>query len=330
MTVYKCQNNKDRNLVHESLNPLLKIIFGNNHIKENNDFIELFDQKVKKITINRPIDSRLSTGKCHKDNNEEYYIEITGYPQINEIRAKKNAIKTFLEIFTDLIPTLEEQSPSEDDILKSTTMGLIKNENDNQLYGNFFHEMAMEIIANIAINQSLSSNTSIKDILTKIPSEWECDDTINSTFINIIQLTIAAFSNNPNINYDELSDLNLSIFNTNTTLKDNDFLYGIIWNPLHIEKEFDKYMGKGFYKTFCDCIDTIYYDKLTEKKGIPKKKKILIINILSSFMNLRINDYVRSNIITEEEAIKIRNNFRKIRDNNHTKKETKPLQKIKK
>lgn len=340
MTVYESQNNLDRNLVRESLNPLLKIIFGINHSKENNDFIELFEQKVKRIIISPAKNTNKVIGNYIKNKDETYSVVISGYSEMNKTTAKKNAIKIFIEIFTDIIPKLnkDENIPNSNEI-KTNETDLIKvydkNLLSNKTYGTFFHDMAVEIISSIAINQSPFFDHTIEEILTENPHKWENDNTINPDFIKIIQLTIAAFSNNPNINYDELSDMNLGIFDTNTTmhdntiLKDNDFLYGIIWNPLHIEKEFDKYMGEGFYKIFCDYIDTIYYNELIEDKKITKKEKKLISDILASFMNLRINDYISNGMISIDEAKKIRNNFKKIKENSLKQKEE-CQQKIKK
>ena len=317
MTVYECKN-RDRSLIHESLNPLLKIIFGNNHHQENNDFIDEFDNKVNSINIKPFTYSTIRKGKCIKDSNNKYDIEFNGYSGINNDKDKKIAIKTFLEVFTDIIPALNNDYSDE----KTTEMGLIKT-SDNEEYGIFFHDMAMEIIA---------SHHDIHDILTKNSKEWEVEPKQNPIYLQLIQLTIAAFSNNPNINYDRLSALDLSLFDTGTTtysgtnIKDNDFLYGIIWNPLHIEEEFNKYMGEDFYKIFCDYIDTIYLNK---EKKITKKEKNLIINMLSSFMNLKLNEHLRCNMIIEEEAEQLRENFRKIRDN-FSKQKNKNIQKIKK
>ena len=136
----------------------------------------------------------------------------------------------------------------------------------------------------------------ILKILKTNYNDWGNETTGYSIFTSITRLTIAAFSNNGFINYQNAVDNGMSIFNGTTKMKNgetykiNDFLYGIVFDPLHIEAEFDKFMGEGYYRTFCEYLDRLFYLSLTKQK-LPSAEVKRVMNILPDFINKKINYY---------------------------------------
>lgn len=157
----------------------------------------------------------------------------------------------------------------------------------------------------------------ILKILKTNYNDWGNETTGYSIFTSITRLTIAAFSNNGFINYQNAVDNGMSIFNGTTKMKNgetykiNDFLYGIVFDPLHIEAEFDKFMGEGYYRTFCEYLDRLFYLSLTKQK-LPSDEVKRVMNILPDFINKKINYYRQKGIISLENANMIVGNFNQI------------------
>ena len=107
------------------------------------------------------------------------------------------------------------------------------------------------------------------------------------------------------------------IFDAKTKLKNgdqhrvNDFLYGIVYDPLHIEEEFDKYMGNGYYRTFCEYLDRLFTLSLSKQK-LPSDEVKRVMNILPDFLNKKINYYLKNNFIDSNTANQIASNFNRI------------------
>ena len=93
--------------------------------------------------------------------------------------------------------------------------------------------------------------------------------------------------------------------------RENDFLYGIVYDPLHIEEEFDKFMGKGHYRTFCEYLDRLFVSSLSNQK-LPSDKAKIVMNILPGFLNNKINYYRKNNLMDLETATQIVSNFNRI------------------
>lgn len=181
-----------------------------------------------------------------------------------------------------------------------------------------FNETMMDIITSISINSFASqSHTTADDILKKPYTEWGNSITGYSIFTSITRLTIAAFANNGLINYQNIIDSGRGILDVTTKMADgklhfaNDFLYGIIYDPLHIEQEFDKIMGSDYYRTFCEYLDRLFLNCL-QKGKIPSKHIKMIMNTLPDFLNKRMKYYIQNGIINQREANTIVANFNQI------------------
>lgn len=64
-------------------------------------------------------------------------------------------------------------------------------------------------------------------------------------------------------------------------------LIGIVYDPLHIEEEFDKFMGNGYYRTFCEYLDRLFILSLSNQK-LPSYEVKVVMNILPDFINKKL------------------------------------------
>lgn len=174
----------------------------------------------------------------------------------------------------------------------------------------------MDIISSIAINyfDSNGNSKTVNDILNNNYNDWGNEKTGYSIFTSLTRLAIAAFSNVANPNYDSVVKSGYGIFDVKTKLKNgethraNDFLYGIVYDPLHIEEEFDKFMGNGYYRTFCEYLDRLFRLSLSNQK-LPSDEVKRVMNILPNFLNKKINYYRKNNLMNLETANQIVGNF---------------------
>ena len=230
--------------------------------------------------------------------------------------------------FANILPKIFSKNP--EGIIKKgikckNHMGMIKESNpsNNELvgqhyYGKMFNETMMDIITSMSINTfDSTSQTSVDNVLYTSQEQWGNSKTSYSIFTSITRLTIAAFSNNGFINYQNIVNTGYGIFDATTlmyngeTLKANDFLYGILFDQLHIEHEFDRFMGEGSYRIFCEYLDRLFI-KCLENQEIPSEEVKLIMNILPDFINRKINYYKQHGLLDKKGANKIIGNFNHI------------------
>ena len=242
---------------------------------------------------------------------------------------KHEGTHEFCHSFVNLLPQIMSKNPDgiiRNGILYKNHMGMIRESNaktgelvGQHYYGKMYNETMMDIITSMAINcfDSNSRGASINKILKTNYDDWKNETTGYSIFTSITRLTIAVFSNNGFINYQNAVDNGMSILDGTTKMKNgetykiNNFLYGIVFDPLHIEAEFDKFMGEGYYRTFCEYLDRLFYISLTKRK-LPSDKVKRIMNILPDFINKKINYHRQKGIISLENANMIVGNFNQI------------------
>ena len=165
--------------------------------------------------------------------------------------------------------------------------------NKYNYYGEAFNEIGLDLIINICLLKKIHSSdiNCIDDLLFN--SNW-IYQTNSSQFNTIIRLLVFAMNNEFNKSY---SNLNKSIIDTKIHLKTNkgflyqtvpinDFIYGLIYDGIYTEKQFDKYSNIGTYKLVCDKIDKLYNDVINNDKLIDNTViKELIITITAMFNN---------------------------------------------
>lgn len=93
--------------------------------------------------------------------------------------------------------------------------------------------------------------------------------------------------------------------------KANDFLYGMLFDPLHVNEEFDKFMGKESWRTFSEWQDRLFIDCLLGQT-IPSEDVKQIMNILPDFLNKKMNCYLSHGLIDQAGANAIIGNFNRI------------------
>lgn len=328
---------EDKNLIQQSFNNIAWLIFGKKNPDKIKAFRELFELEVKQINIfpqgttTTYLNNR-TPGICRLDEQDEkIIIEMLGYIKSNNTQhsfIKHEGSHEFCHAFANLLPLLFSKQPDgiiKNGILCKNHMGMIKETDPTSgklvgqhYYGKLFNETMMDIITSMGINTfDSSSNNPIDNILKTQYAQWGSSKTGYSIFTSLTRLTIAAFSNNGFINYQKIVNSGYGIFDITTKMengesyKANDFLYGILFDPLHIEQEFDKFMGQGYYRVFCEYLDRLFITFL-EKQKIPSEEVKIVMNILPDFLNKKINYYRQHGIIDQNGANQIVGNFNQI------------------
>ena len=338
MTKYYYTCEEDKSLIEKSFDNIAYIIFGKKNVDKINTFEEFWKQMVSDVNVfpQGVLHDRIdhsTPGICRLDDKtEKIIIEMLGYNGANSRQLswiKHEGTHEFCHSFVNLLPQL--MSEHEDGIIKEgifceNHMGMIKETNPStgelvgqHYYGKMFNETMMDIISSIAINYFDSNNNSktVNDILNNNYNDWGNEKTGYSIFTSLTRLAIAAFSNVANPDYDSAVRSGYGIFDAKTELKNgeqrraNDFLYGIVYDPLHIEEEFDKYMGDGYYRTFCEYLDRLFISSLSNQTlSSDDVKKVM--NVLPDFLNEKINYYRNNNLIDLDTADQIVGNFNRI------------------
>ena len=81
----------------------------------------------------------------------------------------------------------------------------------------------------------------------------------------------------------------------------NDLLYGILYDPLHVETVFENSCRTGSYKLLCDLIDNMFDDYL-EKKEINYEYIKTAMIILSIYSRINLSKMVDTDFISEYDA----------------------------
>ncbi len=318
MTKYYYECKLDKQLIINSFNKIAHFILGNN-IELIEAFQKEFNKKVEIIKIypNGKITKTLNykrPGRCYKHNNK-IYIEMWGYQNANQKQydwLEYQGIHEFAHCFIDILTELKSKVVIKNNIYLSNSMGLIaqKDQNGNLInqhyYGKLFNETMIDLIC-VMIN----NNMEINQILNSNYDNWhikKINETSYLKFTTITRLIIASFANT-SVNYQNIYQKGFSIFNS----KANDFLYGIIFNPLYIEEKFDFLMGDGSYRFFCVQLDKLFIDNLNVKK-IDSKEIKKIFNIIENFFTKRINYFLENKLIEDKILKEIIKNYRIIKE----------------
>lgn len=339
MTKYYYTCEEDRGLIIKSFNNIALMIFGKG--EKNRRKIDVFDDYFEKYvsevniypdgTKTKNLSSR-TPGMCRIDKDGKIIIEMLGYakaPKSKYSWIKHEGTHEFCHCFVDLLSRILEKNQQgviKKGILVKSHMGMIQQTDPRtgelvgqHYYGKMFNETTMDIISAMAINNydSNGNTVTVDDILRINYKDWGNEKTGYSIFTSITRLAIAAFSNNGFVNYQDIVNMGYSMFDATTTMcngskkKVNDFLYGIVFDQLHIEEEFDRIMGEGYYKIFCEYLDRLFIMSLENQK-LPSEEVKLVMNILPDFLNKKMDYYKRNGLITIEGANKIIGNFNMI------------------
>lgn len=202
---------------------------------------------------------------------------------------------------------------------------VVDGETVKEEYGIMFQETMTDMIASMAlVTFPPKDDVNIDDILTDSHIDIGNSTSAYDFFTSISRLMIAAFSLDATISYDELAKSGTGIFDTRTVLADgssvftNDFLYGIVFDPMHIEQVYDEVMGAGQYKKLCKSFDALfdhykstpYSNREQILRDIGPQVKQSIMEVLPQFVNRRL--YMLRDKTTQSQRDQIASNFNRI------------------
>ena len=188
----------------------------------------------------------------------------------------------------------------------------------NEIYGHMFNETLTEMLGIVAlsyrnskqINNGINANTILKEKYTK----WNDSRSAYIFFTSLTRLALAAFSNDPDEDFDNIVKTKNSIFFAKREMKNkekyyrNDLLYGYLANPLHIKEKFEEIEGPHSYDYFMLGIDEVFnYYLSTGNMDYASIKAYMMI--LPDFMNKKMDLYKKIGLLSFEEADKLISNF---------------------
>lgn len=343
MTQFSYSHVKDKELIEKSINYNAWLLFGKNNKNQINNFFKLFQQKVSTISV-LPHGSRTQhinprvPGICRRidENTGALAIEMLGYknaPASQQDFLLHEGPHEFCHAFADLAPLIYSKytnGRTKDGVKYFNEMGMISEKDaktgqpvGQHFYGKMFNETMMDIFTTMGLAafdsdfQNKNRGTTVDSVMKTNYKSWGDATTGYSIFTSITRLAIAAFSNNGDINYQDLSNKGYGIININTEganhqkLKANDFIYGIMCDPQHIEDEFDKVMGDGYYRVFTEYLDRLFIS--FQRTGqVPPQEVKRIMNILPDFLNKKCAYNLRNGIFTQNTSQKIIGDFNRI------------------
>lgn len=344
MTKFNYSSYIDKNFCDKAFYYNAWLLFGKDNFKIDK-FKQYFLDSVKQVNI-LPYGS---TGKyitpkkpgicCTINDGIEIEIEAAGVknaPLSKHQWILHEIVHEFCHAFSHLAPQIYSKYPQgkliNDDEARTikceNTMGIISEKNPHtkeligfRFYGDMFRETMMDMITSIGLvsfePQYTNKNVNADTILRKHYNDWHASETGYTIFTSITRLLIAAFSNNGNINFQQLIKEGKGIFNVDvvmkngTNLKANDFIYGIMCDPLHIQDTFDKYMGEGVYRLFSRLLDKsfILYKRTGELPEDFTTDLKVIMKYIANFLNVKLSDYVDNKLLDINGKNKIIDNF---------------------
>ena len=203
--------------------------------------------------------------------------------------------------------------------------GTIAERETGKRYGKLFEETMMDIKASISLNEFdterkiSNSGITANTILSEHIDKWSSNDQSGyAIFSSITRLMIAAYANEPNVDYhywiqqgEAIDDMRTRKSN-GTIMYVNDFLYGMMYDPIHIMEEYDKYMGEGEYLNLLKITDTIYEQGLTLNKTIDSNLVKQVMKNISQFANFRTRHLKQKGIFSNDEIRSLYGNYNKI------------------
>lgn len=300
-------------------------------IKEKEGEIILYDKENNVVTQKRPGLTNLLINKEKLLKNEENYIESFNVylydPKnydINSIKRKlHNSSHESFHVFSAIIPPIIKDNSSNfisNNIVYYNAMGCVGAFTNTGIvrYGKMIKETLTDILTTLSLTQFndyfYNNKITPNRILKEKFDQTEYMSTGYSSFTAITKLLIAAFSNNPNDDYDAMLLNNKNIFFSNRNLNngeklfDNDLLFGYIACPIHIKDKWEEIKGINSYDEFCNKIDNAFDNYLKTSK-IDGSAIENTINEINDFFNKKIIMYVKRGRFTSDEANDLVDNY---------------------
>lgn len=332
---------KDKIVCQNAILYHLRLICGNDR-KKQQDLLSKFSDNVLtfqtyiKGTVNQYVNS-VQEGLTHLDENGFLHIHVIGNG--NQEKEDENKILNHVtheccHAFNHLLQQERSTYPKgiiKDGVFYYPSMGMIGTKDAKSMkpirkgfYGDMFRESLMDIMTNVALvsfDENYMEQGINADTILKNPNTKRKVDSAMSRFDPLIQLAISAFSNDPSVSYKKLIDSGIGIYDykvkkaNGKEIMANDFLYGIMCDPFHIESEWNKCMSDKIpYQDLTEFIDTVYKSGVLQEK-LPEaniKSIKLIIDQFSEFMNRKCKLNVQNGLCTQEEANRLISNYNSI------------------
>lgn len=90
------------------------------------------------------------------------------------------------------------------------------------------------------------------------------------------------------------------------------FLYGMMYDPIFIMEEYDKYMGDGAYINLLKTTDSIYEQETSLNEKMDPKLVKQVMSEIPKFANLRTTDLKRKGVFTDSDINKLSSKFNRI------------------
>lgn len=203
--------------------------------------------------------------------------------------------------------------------------GTIAERRTGKRYGKLFEETMMDIKASISLSefdtesQRTNPGVTADTILSEHIDKWSNNDQSGyAIFSSITRLMIAACLNEPDINYHYWIQRGESIDDMKTKRQNgsiiyvNDFLYGMMYDPIYIMEEYDKYMGEGEYLNLLKTTDIVYEQGLALDKTIDSNLVKNIMKNISQFAQLRTIDLKQKGIFSDDEIRVLSSKYNRI------------------
>ena len=347
MTQYNFSDSRDKQVCDKAFYYNAWLLFGKNNPDKVNSFKTIFDESVESVSTvpfgsNGKYITPNSPGICRtvpNSNKDNLLIEMAGYrnaPTNQHSWLLHEMPHEYCHAFAHIAPQVFSSFPNgktitddADGSLKcNNSMGLISERNPitgeligSHYYGNMARETMMDMITTaglVAFEPGFApSNITVDTVFEKHYDNWNDVSTAYTMFTSITRLLIAAFSNNGFVRYQSLVNQGHGIFDavtitqTGQKLKANDFLYGIMCDPLHIQDEFDKYMGSGAYRLVSKLLDKNFnaYTKTGQMPQEASRDIKLIMDVIPDFLNKKCAYYLEIGMYTQEQTDQIVGKF---------------------
>jgi len=317
MSIIQAPSEFEKQLLENSKNYLLGITIGSNNINYRR-FYNGFTKAVRTVKIlpygsySQEVSPRCP-GVCISDIHDgTANIEMYGLQRrsIRDIQAVKHEFThEYSHALCNYLGYIMEPNSRKyingngETYTKRIGAGQIIYTNDITLETLSLGKMFAETFADMLTTMALiakdpnypDKNVTVDTILKQHVDTWGDSQTGYSIFTSLTRLMIAAFSNAPIVNYQTVADYGQSICtinaitNTGRKVRANDFLYGMVFNPMEIERKYDFFMGRGAYIDLCSRIDAVFDEYL--RTGIytkhMKEEIKYFMTVLSHFCNAK-------------------------------------------
>ena len=317
---YACE--RDKEMFMFSLDGILNILFGRDNLEKKKSFKEYWKSNISAVNIFPQETDELDESNSIYDNGC-YCINLFGYK--NSVKEEHEAIHYYFihEIcnsISQILPKYNKNKGYKDlkGNVKRPFMGAIYEESNNgekTIYGSLFNVASIDMIT--SMSKKANNGEKIDDIFNTPYNNEDMEINSYQLFTSLTQLAIAAFSNNPCVNYDYAFKTSKELLNAKSYVSNeeklwaNDFLYGILYDPTHIERVFDRYMGEGQYKKLCLDLDNAFECAINGEQ-IPRELITRSMQKLTDFNNTRTYLKYDSKSYSKDIAKSIVGNYKKV------------------